>query len=121
MDDGVPYKPYKVMPGDEIIVHRDDIVKDENQYTFYSVKFKKKTKDGKELWRKKNLVFDMDTDLLDGSTIKVLNFYEDSRENPKDKYNPIWLLRILDYEVVVDARAYRDEQEEIASYQDPFA
>jgi hypothetical protein len=120
MDDGVPYKPYKIMPNDEIVVHRTDIVKDENNYTFYYVKFKKKTKDGKELWRNKGLTFNMGTDLPEGTTIKVLNFYEDSRENPKDKYNPIWFLRIIDYEVVLDAKAYKNEQEELASYQDPY-
>ena len=110
-------KPYKIMPGDEVIVHRQDVVSGENQYTFYNVKFKKKTKNGQDIWRSKGIVFDVGTDIPDGSTIKVLKFYEDSRDNPKDKYNPIWYLRILDYELVIDARAYKDEQEQLEAYQ----
>ena len=109
-------KPYKIMPGDEVIVHRQDIIKDENKYTFYNVKFKKKTKNGLDSWRSKGLVFNRDVDIDDGTTIKIKRFYEDSRENPKDKYNPIWFLRVLDYDVVVDASAYRNEQNELEDY-----
>jgi len=109
--------PYKIMFGDEIIVHRNDIISGENQYTFYHTIIKKKMKNGKDLMLKKEISFKTGEDIEDGTRIKVLDFFEDGRLNKNDKYNPIWRIVITDYEVVQEASAYRTEQDEIESYQ----
>lgn len=118
----VSKRPYKIMLGDEIIVHRNDIIVGENEYTFYHTMLKKKDKEGKDIFLKKELSFKAGADIADGTKIKVLDFFEDARPNKNDKYNPIWRLFILDYEIIQEAGAYRTEQDEIASYQevDPF-
>jgi len=114
--------PYKIMFGDEIIVHRNDIISGENQYTFYHTVIKKKMKNGKDLMFKKELSFKAGVELEDGTRIKVIDFFEDARLDKNNKYYPIWKLYILDFEVVQEASAYRTEQDEIESYQeqDPF-
>lgn len=114
--------PYKIMYGDEITVHRNDVISNENQYTFYHTNIKKKTKGGKDLTFKKELSFKAGTDIEDGTIIKVLDFFEDARLDKNNKYYPIWKLVITDYEIIQEASAYRTEQDEIESYQeqDPF-
>lgn len=117
-----PRKYYKIEVGDEILIHRNDVISGENQYTFYYTLIKKKLKNGKDLTFKKELSFKLGTDLEDGTIIKILDFYEDARLDKNNKYYPIWKLFVLDYEVVQEANAYRTEQDEIEGYQevDPF-
>lgn len=112
-----PKKYYKIEVGDEIVVYRDDIISNENQYTFYHTRIKKKLKNGNSLTFKKELSFPIETNLENETVIKVLDFYEDARLDKNNKYYPIWKLCILDYEVVKEASAYRTEQDEIESYQ----
>ena len=113
-----PKKYYKIEVGDEIIIHRNDVISGENQYTFYHTEIKKKLKNGKYLTFKKELGFEIGTDIEDGTLIKVLDFYEDARLDRKNPYYPIWRICILDYEIIQEANAYRTEQEELENYQE---
>ena len=115
-----PTKPYKIMPGDEIVVYRSDAVVNDISYTFYYCKLKMKGRDGKDWFPKKELAFKSGVNIPNGTPIKVLKFFENARPNKNDPYNPIWRLFILDYDVVMEADAYKNEQEELESYQQAF-
>jgi len=120
MEEEKQLKPYKIMPGDEVVVYRDDIVSNNTSYTFYHCKIKQKQKDNSDKWYKKELGFKNGVDIPNGTRIKILKMSEKVRENPKDRYNAIWGVFIYDYEVVMEADAYKNEQEELESYQDTF-
>ena len=121
MEEQQPTRHYMIEPGDEILIYRDDVISGENQYTFYSTKIKKSFPSGKSIEFKKELSFPSETDLENGTLIKVIDFDEDARIDKKNRFYPIWKLYIKDYEVIREASAYRTEQDEIESYQnDPF-
>lgn len=110
-------RPYKIMPGDEIVVHRDDVISNNISYTFYYVNIKKKMQSENAVWFKKELSFKTGTDIPDGTVVKLIDFFEDVRMDKHNRYYPVWKLFVLDYEVVMDADQYRAEQQEIESYQ----
>ena len=89
---------YKVEAGDTIVIERVDV----KEYTFYKVSLPKRINENQVLYFKKPILLPAGDSLPDGTRILVKDFFEEVRENPKDKYNPIWQLRILDYEIIED-------------------
>ena len=93
MQEEVKKHAYKVEIGDEIIVYKTE----SNNNVFYNTMVQKKNYDGTKTKFYKNLKFRKGVDLLSGSKIRIIDMFEDVRENPKDKYSPIWSLFILDF------------------------
>lgn len=89
-------RPYKIMLGDNIIVYRNDV----NGNVYYKTMVSKTNRDGTKARFYKDLKFKSGVNLQNKTMIKINNMFEDIRENPKDKYNPIFYLVILDFEIV---------------------
>ena len=89
-------RPYKIMIGDNIIVYRNDV----NGNAYYKAMLTKTKQDGTKARFYKDLRFRNGVNLQNKTMIKINNMFEDVRENPKDKFNPIFSLVILDFEVV---------------------
>lgn len=91
-----PRKNYKIIVGDTITVFKQEAGK----HTFYKTPIAKKNYDGTTSYYNKRLWFKKDVDIPNNSKIKVLDFFEEVRENYNDKYNPTFGLFILDYELI---------------------
>lgn len=87
---------YKIMPNDDVMVFK-------NEYggnIFYKVRITKKNYDNTKSYFYKNVRFKKDVELEDRTIIKILDMFEDVRENKNDKYNAIWELFITDFEIL---------------------
>lgn len=102
-------KPYKINIGETYKVKRKDIVKEDQQYTFYTIAVKKKDKDGAFVNGAKNIRFIDRADIQDGQMIKILDMYEDFY---KKDYTTVFTLVITEYELV------EPEEEEKTIYLD---
>ena len=96
-------RSYKIELGDTIIVHRRDY----NGFTFYSTNIKKKHADGTEMYLTKKLSFPKGTDIADGTKIKIKTMFEDGYI-PKNSYDTVWVLFIIEWEVVENDNAFQD-------------
>lgn len=92
---------YKVEAGDVIKIKRQDV----REYTFYKVALQKKNPDGTKSYYDKNIAFAKGTDLADGTSIRVIDFFEDVYARQNDKWNANWTLFITEYEVVEENNA----------------
>ena len=88
-------RPYKIMLGDTITVNRKDV----REYTFYSTSVRQKLQDGTEIHLEKKLSFPKDTDIPDGTQIKIIDMFENGYK-PKNSYDVQWSLFIAEYEIV---------------------
>lgn len=93
-EENVNKHPYKVMIGDEIMVFRSEF----NGKAFYKAQFTKTNWDKTKSKFYKELRFKKGVDLPNNTLIKVVDMFEDVRENKNDKYNPIWSLFITEFE-----------------------
>lgn len=87
---------YKVEVGDTIIVYKSEILNN----VYYKTMITKKNQDGTKTRFYKDLKFRSGVNLENKTAIKINSMFEDVRPNPKDKYNPIYFLVILDFEIV---------------------
>lgn len=88
-------RPYKIMLGDTITVNRKDV----REYTFYSTSVRQKLQDGTEIHLEKKLSFPKDTDIPDGTQIKIIDMFENGYK-PRNSYDVQWSLFIAEYEIV---------------------
>ena len=102
--------PYKIMPNDEIMVWRSEY----GNNIFYKTQIVKTNYDKTKTKFYKNLRFAKGTDIPNGTLIKVIDMFEDVRENKADKYNPIWELFIKSYEII-ESKEY-DKSSAIEEY-----
>ena len=91
-----PRKHYKIELGDVITVFKQEA----GTHTFYKTPISKKNYDGTTSYYNKRLWFKRGVDIPNNSKIKIIDFFEEIRENASDKYNPIFGLFILDYEII---------------------
>lgn len=95
-------RPYKIMLGDTITVNRKDV----REYTFYSTSVRQKLQDGTEIHLEKKLSFPKDTDIPDGTQIKIIDMFENGYK-PRNSYDVQWSLFIAEYEIVnIDSGAF---------------
>ena len=95
-------RPYKIMIGDTITVNRKDV----REYTFYSTSVRQKLQDGTEIHLEKKLSFPKDTDIPDGTQIKIIDMFENGYK-PRNSYDVQWSLFIAEYEIVnIDSGAF---------------
>lgn len=111
---------YKVEIGDEIIIWKNEV----NNNTYYNVQVQKKNFDGTKQKFYKNVKFRKGVELLSGSKIRILDMFEDVRENPKDKFNPIWSIFISDFieiknEELEKEQAFREYQNNLSMSENP--
>ena len=104
-----PKRYYRIEAGDKVKIKRTDF----NGYTFYKVPLTKKNKNGAKETYEKTVVFPKDADIPDGSYVRIKDFYEDMYFGKVDRFNPIWTIRELDYEIVDEEV---DENSAIADY-----
>jgi hypothetical protein len=109
-------RPYKIMLGDVVTVARNDY----NGHTFYKIYFRKKVQDETTIEGTKNIRFKGDVDIEDGTKIRILDMFEDFYN--KDRFNTIWTLVIMDYEIVETEKAIEEYNETMANMDDdlPF-
>lgn len=86
---------------------------------YYKIQIQKKNYDGTKTNFYKQVRFAKCTPPEDGEIIKIKKGFEDVRENKNDKYNPIWEVVILDYElenndIVREQQAYETYQERLS-------
>ena len=96
MEENKPKRHYKVEPGDNLVVYRQDI----NGISYYKTMVTKTNQDGTKSRFYKEIRFKKGVEITNKTMIKVNDFFEDIRQNPRDKYNPIFSLVILDFEVL---------------------
>ena len=96
MEENKPKRHYKVEPGDNLVIYRQDI----NGISYYKAMVTKTNQDGTKSRFYKELRFKKGVEIANKTMIKVNDFFEDIRQNPRDKYNPIFSLVILDFEIV---------------------
>ena len=90
------FHPYKIMPNDEVMIFR-------NEYggnVFYKTRITKKHYDDTKSYFYKNVRFKKGIDLEDRTIIKIIDMFEDVRENKNDKYNAIWELVVTEFEII---------------------
>ena len=108
-----PKRHYKIEAGDKIKIKRSQY----KDFVFYKTAILKKNQDGLIEYYDKILNFPKDTDLADGTTIIIKDFFEDCYIGKADKYNAIWTIRVLDYEIVEET----SNEESIKQYLDEVA
>lgn len=96
MEENKPKRHYKIEPGDNLVVYRQDI----NGISYYKAMVTKTNQDGTKSRFYKEIRFKKGVAVANKTMIKVNDFFEDVRQNPRDKYNPIFSLVILDFEIV---------------------
>lgn len=101
MEEEVVKRPYKIMLGDTIYVHRKDV----REYTFYTTNIKQKLQDGTEMILEKRLNFPKGAEIQNGEKIKILDMFENGYK-PKNSYDVIWSLFIKEYEVIPEENVF---------------
>lgn len=84
---------YKINPGDKILVERTDYA----GYIFYKTPIRNRNRSGHMDTFYKTLIFPKGTQVENGTTIIVKDFFEGVYMG-RDKYNAVWTLVITDYE-----------------------
>lgn len=92
------HRPYKINEGDIVTIIRQDVTKADKHYTFYKVALKNKKDDTQTYYKQLN--FPKDTDIKDGTRIKINSMFECARHI--DRFNDTFYLRIEDYEIIGD-------------------
>lgn len=109
--------PYKINIGDEVKVHRFDYQKEKVVIPLYWVTILKK-EFGRKTFYRKMLKFRKDVSIKDGTIIRINDMFEDAMVNSKDKYNAVWCLFILDFDIVEEpdeeTKAMIDYQQNIS-------
>lgn len=105
-------KPYKVNIGDTIKIKRTEI----NGRMFYSTSVTQKQFDGTKKYYNKRLNFKKGVSIPNDTRIKILDMFENMWDNPKDPYNPVSILMILDYEIIKNSEQI--EKDALEEYRD---
>lgn len=97
-----------------------------NGNKFYKVMIQKKNYDNTKTNFYKQIRFVKCKAPEDGEIIRIKKGFEDVRENKNDKYNPIWEIVVMDYEViqndVVDEeKAYADFKNNLRENEEEYA
>lgn len=95
-------RPYKIMVGDVVTIIRSDF----KGYTFYKIKFFKRSADGMGVEGYKNVKFPKGVDIDNGTKIRIIDMFEDFYN--KDKFTTIWTLFIQEFEIVNEEQSYED-------------
>lgn len=103
-------RPYKIMLGDKVKVLRTEV----KNFVFYKTEVSQKQPNGKLKKYYKRLTFKKDVDLPNNSFIILNNFFENIVDNKYDKYNPISVLFVEDFEIVTDSA---EKKEAIKEFQ----
>lgn len=93
---GKEYKPYKVNVGDTVVVRRREV----KGIIFYCCSVKQRNYDGTMSYFQRRLKFRKGVEIKDNTRIKINSMFENLIKNPKDEYNPIMTLMIMDFEII---------------------
>lgn len=91
-----PHIDYYIRPGEVYEVRSNEY----NGKTFYKIPITIIKKDQKYAEINKTVQFKRDVYVPNGSKIKILNAKEDYYFKSGDRFNPIWIVRIYDFEIV---------------------
>lgn len=110
-EENKPKRHYKVEVGDKVKVNRREY----DRFVFYKIALPKKNADGTISFFEKNVSFPSGTDLPDGTTIIVKDFFEDVFARKNDKFHANWTLFISDFEII-DNSAFQDYNQANAEF-----
>lgn len=99
-------RTYKIEVGDKIKVYKKTV----NGMTFHNTRVKQKKIDGEIDYFVKQLQFKKGVNVANGETIQIKRMFENLRKNPKDDFNPISSLMILEFDRIKSG----DEEEQSA-------
>lgn len=111
MENQEQYISYKINTRNTYIVYVQEI----NGHRYYKVQVKKKNYDGTQTNFYKQLRFAKCEPPVNGDIIRITKGFEDLYENSKDKYNPISVIVVLEYEKQENKE--QQEKEAYESYQ----
>lgn len=99
---------YKIRPGVRYRVFKNTV----NDIDYYKIGFTQKLYDGTKQNYYKEIKFKRGVELPNETDIIILQAYENYRDNPKDKYNPISYLTIVEFEEFENQKWAKREAEE---------
>ncbi len=111
MEDKEEYIGYKIDTKHNYKIYSQEY----NGVKYYKIMIQKKNYDGTKTNFYKQVRFVKCKGPDDGEIIKIKKGFEDVRENKNDRYNPIWELVIMEYEVVQNDAI--DEKQAFAEFQ----
>lgn len=111
MEDKEEYIGYKIDTKHNYKIYSQEY----NGVKYYKIMIQKKNYDGTKTNFYKQVRFVKCKGPDDGEIIKIKKGFEDVRENKNDRYNPIWELVIMEYEVVQNDAV--DEKQAFAEFQ----
>lgn len=111
MEDKEEYIGYKIDTKHNYKIYSQEY----NGVKYYKIMIQKKNYDGTKTNFYKQVRFVKCKGPNDGEIIKIKKAFEDVRENKNDRYNPIWELVIMEYEVVQNDAI--DEKQAFAEFQ----
>lgn len=111
MEDKEEYIGYKIDTKHNYKIYSQEY----NGVKYYKIMIQKKNYDGTKTNFYKQVRFVKCKGPNDGEIIKIKKGFEDVRENKNDRYNPIWELVIMEYEVVQNDAI--DEKQAFAEFQ----
>lgn len=111
MEDKEEYIGYKIDTKHNYKIYSQEY----NGVKYYKIMIQKKNYDETKTNFYKQVRFVKCKGPNDGEIIKIKKGFEDVRENKNDRYNPIWELVIMEYEVVQNDAI--DEKQAFAEFQ----
>lgn len=111
MEDKEEYIGYKIDTKHNYKIYSQEY----NGVKYYKIMIQKKNYDGTKTNFYKQVRFVKCKGPDDGEIIKIKKGFEDVRENKNDRYNPIWELVIMEYEIVQNDAI--DEKQAFAEFQ----
>lgn len=111
MEDKEEYIGYKIDTKHNYKIYSQEY----NGVKYYKIMIQKKNYDGTKTNFYKQVRFVKCKGPDDGEIIRIKKGFEDVRENKNDRYNPIWELVIMEYEVVQNDVV--DEKQAFAEFQ----
>lgn len=90
---------YKIKCGNEYFVRKKSINRGDYVINNYYIPCIKKM-NNRNLTYYKKVRFKSGVELKDNTKILIKSMFEDVQDNPNDKFNPIWHLFVMDFDIV---------------------
>lgn len=105
MDEKEEYISYRVTTEQRYTVYKTSF----GGKNFYKICLKKKNSDGSELKIYRQLKFINCDPPENGDVIRITRAFEDNYIDPKNKYNDVCIIAVLDYEIFKDEEKLQKE------------
>ena len=99
------YISYRINTHNKYIVYKSSY----GGKDFYKIYFEKKNQDGSKVKIYRNLKFVNCEPPQDKETIRITKAFEDNYIDPKNKYNDVCVICVMDYEKFVDEEKLKEQ------------